>query len=278
MANEVVKYNNSLNDISFRKFTSIELDLFFSICFLLKEKGVEEMDFSFDEIKKLIGYKFTGIDRFYKDLKSMYKKLLNLTISYERGKKGDREFTEFVLFNRYTINERERKIKIKINPDFYFILNELTSNFTRFELREFAKLRSSYAKQMFKLLSQYNSTGVYIITVEEFKRVLDIPVTYKMCDIDKKVIRPILIECSLYFKNLNLTKIKKRKTISRFKFIFKTKKEKTLGYLNGKQVVADNRNFDDVIRESEIREEFEGLDINEQVKLIRKQLLKSNSI
>ena len=62
------------------------------------------------------------------------------------------------------------------------------------------------------------------------------------------------------------------------KFIFKTKKEKTLGYLNGKQVVADNRNFDDVIRESEIREEFEGLDINEQVKLIRKQLLKSNSI
>ncbi len=278
MANEVVKYNNSLNDISFRKFTSIELDLFFSICFLLKEKGVEEMDFSFDEIKKLIGYKFTGIDRFYKDLKSMYKKLLNLTISYERGKKGDREFTEFVLFNRYTINERERKIKIKINPDFYFILNELTSNFTRFELREFAKLRSSYAKQMFKLLSQYNSTGVYIITVEEFKRVLDIPVTYKMCDIDKKVIRPILIECSLYFKNLNLTKIKKGKTISRFKFIFKTKKEKTLGYLNGKQVVADNRNFDDVIRESEIREEFEGLDINEQVKLIRNQLLKSNSI
>lgn len=278
MANEVVKYNNSLNDISFRKFTSIELDLFFSICFLLKEKGVEEMDFSFDEIKKLIGYKFTGIDRFYKDLKSMYKKLLNLTISYERGKKGDREFTEFVLFNRYTINERERKIKIKINPDFYFILNELTSNFTRFELREFAKLRSSYAKQMFKLLSQYNSTGVYIITVEEFKRVLDIPVTYKMCDIDKKVIRPILIECSLYFKNLNLTKIKKGKTISRFKFIFKTKKEKTLGYLNGKQVVADNRNFDDVIRESEIREEFEGLDINEQVKLIRKQLLKSNNI
>ena len=108
MANEVVKYNNSLNDISFRKFTSIELDLFFSICFLLKEKGVEEMNFSFDEIKKLIEYKFTGIDRFYKDLKSMYKKLLNLTISYEKGEKGDREFTEFVLFNRYTINEREK--------------------------------------------------------------------------------------------------------------------------------------------------------------------------
>ena len=278
MANEVVKYNNSLNDISFRKFTSIELDVFFSICFLLKEKGVEEMNFSFDEIKKLIEYKFTGIDRFYKDLKSMYKKLLNLTISYEKGEKGDREFTEFVLFNRYTINEREKLIKIKMNPDFYFILNELTSNFTRFELREFAKLRSSYAKQMFKLLSQYNSTGVYIITVEEFKRILDIPTTYKMCDIDKKVIRPILTECSLYFKNLKLTKIKRGKTISRFKFVFKTKKEKTLSYMNGEQVVADNRTFDEIIIENETREEFESLDINEQVKLIRKQLLKSNNV
>ena len=60
------------------------------------------MDFTFDEIKKLIGYKFTGVDRFYKDLKSMYKKLINLTITYERGEKVYREFTEFVLFNRYT--------------------------------------------------------------------------------------------------------------------------------------------------------------------------------
>ena len=97
-------------------------------------------------------------------------------------------------------------------------------------------------------------------------------------DIDKKVIRPILTECSLYFKNLKLTKIKRGKTISRFKFVFKTKKEKTLSYMNGEQVVADNRTFDEIIIENETREEFESLDINEQVKLIRKQLLKSNNV
>ena len=278
MANEVVKYSNSLNDISFRKFTSIELDLFFSICFLLKEKGVEEMDFTFDEIKKLIGYKFTGVDRFYKDLKSMYKKLINLTITYERGEKGYREFTEFVLFNRYNINEREKKIKIKINHDFYFILNELTSNFTRFEVREFARLRSSYAKQMFKLLAQYNSTGVFNISIDDFRNRLDTPSSYKMCDIDKKVIKPILSELQFYFKNLKLEKIKKGKSIDRLKFTFSPRNEKTLGYKNGEEIVADNRNFDEIIRENEIRKEFENLDINEQVKMVRKQLLKSNDV
>ena len=48
--------------------------------------------------------------------------------------------------------------------------------------------------------------------------------------------------------------------------------------MNGEQVVADNRTFDEIIIENETREEFESLDINEQVKLIRKQLLKSNNV
>ena len=29
MSNEVVKYHNKMNEIAFRKFTSIELDMFF---------------------------------------------------------------------------------------------------------------------------------------------------------------------------------------------------------------------------------------------------------
>lgn len=92
----------------------------------------------------------------------------------------------FYLIDIISMNEK-KKIKIKINPDFYFILNELTSNFTRFEVREFARLRSSYAKQMFKLLAQYNSTGVFNISIDDFRNRLDTPSSYKMCDIDKKL-------------------------------------------------------------------------------------------
>ena len=37
MSNEVVKYHNKMNEIAFRKFTSIELDMFFSICYKMKK-------------------------------------------------------------------------------------------------------------------------------------------------------------------------------------------------------------------------------------------------
>lgn len=49
----------------------------------------------------------------------------------------------FYLIDIISMNEKN---KIKINP-ILFILAELTLNFKRFEVREFARLRSSYAKQ-----------------------------------------------------------------------------------------------------------------------------------
>ena len=48
--NEIVKYENSLNDVSFRKFNPNELDLFFSICSRLKDNSTEEIEFSFDQL------------------------------------------------------------------------------------------------------------------------------------------------------------------------------------------------------------------------------------
>ena len=278
MANEIVKYHNRMNEVSFTNFTSIELNIFFSIFYRMREKKINSLKLAFDEVKRMINYKFTGSDRFYNDLKSVYNKLIQLNFSLENGKKGERIYTKFILFINYEINEKEQYIEISINPKFEFILNELTSQFTRFEFEEFAKLKSSYSKHMFKLLAQYNSTGFLNIQIADFREKLDIPISYRMCEINIRVLKPILSELQHYFKNLKLEKVKKGRNIDRLKFTFSPRKEKTLGYKNGEEIVADNRNFDDVVRENEIREEFEGLDINEQVRLIRKQLLKSNSI
>ena len=130
---------------------------------------------------------------------------------------------------------------------------------------------------MFKLLAQYNSTGVLNISIADFREKLDIPISYRMCEINIRVLKPILSELQHYFKNLKLEKVKKGRNIDRLKFTFSPRKEKTLGYKNGEEIVVDNRSFIDITRENEIRKEFECLDINEQVKLIRKQLLKSNN-
>lgn len=55
---------------------------------------------------------------------------------------------------------------------------------------------------MFRLLKQYKSTGFYIVKIEEFRRILDIPESYRLADIDKRVLQQIEKELSPLLKNL----------------------------------------------------------------------------
>lgn len=43
--NDIVKYHNDMNKVNFGNFSTKELDLFFSICFKLKEIGTDEIIF-----------------------------------------------------------------------------------------------------------------------------------------------------------------------------------------------------------------------------------------
>lgn len=171
--------------------------------------------------------------------------------------------------------KKKHYIDVSVNKEFEYILNELKVNFTRFELEEFTKLKSSYSKQMFKLLAQYNSTGILIISMDVFREKLDIPVSYKMHHIDSKILKPIMNELKSYFRNLKLEKIKKGRNIDKLKFTFSPRKERTLGFKNGNPVTADERTFEEIQNEENIKKKFEGLEPSEQVKFIREQLGRS---
>ena len=72
-------------------------------------------------------------------------------------------------------------------------------------------LKSTYAKNMFRLLKQYKHTGYVKINIADFRNRLDIPKTYQMNDITKRVLKPIINELSSIFNNLNINKIKAKK-------------------------------------------------------------------
>ena len=57
MANEIVKYNNDLNTVVLKGFTDTELKLFFAVCSKMKDQGTDEVTFTFDQLKNLIGIK-----------------------------------------------------------------------------------------------------------------------------------------------------------------------------------------------------------------------------
>lgn len=223
MANIKVRYKNELNLVPMRNFDSVEMNLFFSICAKMKDKGLSKVQFTFEDLRELSAYKPTSIKRFSDDLEAVYNKMLQLT--YRTEEAGIRE--KFVLFTGYRIDENNQTVDISVNPELAYIINELSSEFTKFELQEFTGIRSSYAKTMYRLLKQYRSTGFYKVKIEDFREILSIPNSYQMSDIDKQVLKPIKNELSEFFDPLKIKKIKARKgnRIAMIEFRFKEKQE-----------------------------------------------------
>ena len=217
-----VKYKNELNTIPMRKFNAKEMDLFFSICAKMKNKSTSTVKFYFEDLKGLSNYKMTATNHFVKDLDNVYTKMLGLNYREESATKIKR----FVLFTDFEIDKEEKYVEISVNPKLEYILNQLTHEFTQFELKEFTSLSSSYSKTMYRLLKQFKSTGFYTVKMDEFRELLDIPTSYRMGNIDQQILNPIKKELKQYFNPFNIIKIKAKKgnKIERLEFQFKEKK------------------------------------------------------
>lgn len=220
MSRDVVKYHNDMNKVNLGVFSTKELDLFFSICFKLKEQGTNEIKISFDDIKFLIG-EVKNPKRVKLHVDNLNKKLAQLNYQFEIS---PNIFERFVLFTNFTSNYNDNSLTIKVNDKFGYLLNNLIGNFTKFELEQFVNLKSSYSKNMFKLLKQWESKKERTFKIDEFRELLAIPLKYRMSIIDIKVLTPIMEELPQYFFNLKLEKIKTGRSITSLKFSWENKK------------------------------------------------------
>lgn len=222
MANEIVKHANELNMVVFRKFTSTEMNLFFSIVSRMRDKDTKSVVFSWEELRYLSKYKPTSIKRFVDDLNNTYSKMLQLNYGSSYVSKNKLTISRFVLFTDFSITAgstddnsdidiESGKVEISVNPKLKHMLNNLES-WTRYSLEEFVNLKSTYSKTMFRLLKQFRTTGIYTVKIDDFRELLDIPKSYQVGQIDQKVFNPIKKELTPIFKDL---KIKKNKSRSR---------------------------------------------------------------
>lgn len=205
MVNEIVKYHHELNTIPLRKFTPVEMNLFFSIVSRMREKGDKTVRFTFDQLKDLSNYKATANVRFVDDLKTTYEKILSLR--FGRRSESGLSYEMFVMFTKFKINgdTPEPYVDIQIFEDALPLLNGLDS-WVRYSLQQFNELQSSYSKTMFRLLKQFRTKGYAYFSKEDFHELLDIPKSYKQPDIDKRVIKPIRQELTAIFKGLTIKK------------------------------------------------------------------------
>lgn len=217
----MIQYHNNLNKIALSNFNQRELSIFFTACSIMKDKGISEVNVTFSELEKIIGISFKDKNELVQYLQNLSNKLLNLTTNIE----NDGVYISFVLFKTFVIDTNKNLLTMKVNEDFSYILNDLTKNFTLFELQEFNNLESVYSKNLYRLLKQFKTTGIFKIEMSEFRRLLDIPSKYRMCDINKRILSPAMNEVSRYFTSLKLNKIKEGRSIKYLEFTFNKEKK-----------------------------------------------------
>src|SRR5699024_6614187 len=208
MTGETVVYQNEMNLVPLRNFTNAEIDIFFSLCNKLKEQDLKELTIPFEELRYLSNYYHRSQKRFVNDLEHVYDKLISLTYTERSGL----SFKKFVLFTGYEVDVDKQELIVSINPNLKHVLNDITGDFTKFELQEMTQLKSTYAKNMFRILKQYKHTGYFKIQIDDFRERLDIPQNYRMTNINQRVLNPIINELGFIFKDLNINKISAKKS------------------------------------------------------------------
>lgn len=215
---EVVRYNNGLNTVPLRRFSAVEMDLFWSICSKMKRQGTQTLEFDFGVFKVLSNYSSREKERFYNDLKDMFDKMSDLKFYYE----DERYYEQLMLFQRFTIDKEKETVIIQASERFEFILNSIGTNFTRFDLENMTKLDSGYVKELYRNLMQYRNfdtrSGYWAVSVEDFRERLAIPDSYRMSDIDKRIFNKAKKELlepedddKPIFDELSIEKIKAKK-------------------------------------------------------------------
>ncbi|EMC9373710.1 replication initiation protein [Campylobacter lari] len=225
---DIVKYHNDFNKIKLPSFTEQEQNLLCGILTKIKEnKTGESVKFTSKELlsfstenltnKALVGMVTTLREKFFKadftiliedkERDLIGKEIINLFQSFKLWyPKDDYEYANL------------KGVEMSVNPRFEYLVNQLTANFTSFELAEFIALSGKYTKTLYRLLKQYRTTGIAYFEWDEFKRIMDISEKMRMCDIDKDIIKPAIKELTkertlfdqvrIPFKNLSFEKKK----------------------------------------------------------------------
>jgi len=200
--NEVLEYKNILNDIAFKKFGEADYNLLFSILLLAKkginsgklekdDKGNPIIKIDYSVIKSMAELKNDHIpnNKFHDEyLKKMTYKLMEIkgTIPENNGQDVD-----LVVFPRFIRDKNNAQLIVPITDDFQKILYEFDEiGFTKLELKNFVSIESKYTKTLYRKLSQFRSSGKYVVKQEKFRELFDVPASYNQSDIMKRIINP----------------------------------------------------------------------------------------
>lgn len=228
MSKDLVKYHNDLNQLNMANLKEKELELFYAICLELKDKQNTEISININEFKKEFNIS-NKIDkkRFAGYIKSVHNKFLEIKTTIET----DTIIKSSNFFNSFETNLDTGEMKIKVNKEYIYLLNNLTKMYTRFSFIAYQSLSSKYAKLLLPHLMQWDSTKEKYFEKEELFNILNIPSSYrnKIVNFNDKVLKPCLKELKQIFYNFKCEKKKiNRNEIKGYLFTWEEKPKENI--------------------------------------------------
>lgn len=252
MANEIVKHHNDLNTIPMRKWTREEMDFFFAIIAKLRNENTEEVVFDKHQLKELANSSIRHNKRFSESIEGLITNVAKIHY-IEKTSNRLRLMNLFSDFDA-TWNDdlSDMKLVVRVTDKFDYIINKLENEFTAYELSEFTRIRSTYAKTVYRLLKQWRTIGKVEFSLDQFKKLLDTPDYYGPSHIEKNIIKPVMKELPTFFKNLKVKKVKANTRGNPVKsYIFTFTPEKTGKWIEGKYENADKW-FEDQLGDEDV--------------------------
>ena len=200
--NEIVEYHNDFNKLSLGNFSELEQNLLMAVLVNCRNQGNKIIKMSYDDVLHYVDRRKNITKKELLDivtnLRTNFFKLDFKVIKKQGHLKCEAYYNLFSKFEIY-INELEQQFShliLKVNDDFAYIINELTIDFTQFELDEFLYLRGKYTKILYRLLKEIRTTGYYIKKWQDFKDLMGIPESMSQNMIETRILKPCVEKLS----------------------------------------------------------------------------------
>lgn len=203
---DMIALHKDMTKIRFLNFNPVDLDIFYSVCWKMNDKGTELVSVPFNEIKNLIQYKSKDNARFVKDLDRTVTKFSQMVYkSYE----DDGKIVGFPMFSKYEIDPNSDNLNIEINHHFKHLLNDVT-HWIGLLRTDVLEVKGTHAKIMLPYLKQwrFHPERMPNIEINKFKDILGIKENYTTSNLNQKIFKPMEKELGKVFEDFKIIKIR----------------------------------------------------------------------
>ena len=206
-------------------FTLKVLAFLFSKIDPFEDEPFKKYEISIKELQEVYGKNYGEI---YNVVKKTFRELMDIKIELEYKDK----WTIFTIVVDPTITKRNGTITFFISPNLLTLLKN-SKHFLKYDISVLAYFNSSYSVRLYKILkdrleinNKFKENNKYLLGLEEFRTLLQIPSTYKFGDIKRKVLTPALKEINKYSElTVEIEEIKKGRKVEKLLFYISSKKD-----------------------------------------------------